>query len=389
MKDEFDNGVWDSDLLLEWFLTNHDDVYMQGHTLSHVARDNLGVSDCSVEDIGNVQIGVITGLFENQNYNWRSFTSPGITGLFNPMCLQSAIDNLMKCGPGDNTYNPVSETPVSLVSDVSDYHSIYTELSTSGLAGFQIVPRFATNVYFNCITGDCLVQENEWIRRNVCGCENLDPSIEDPGSCPVEGCSGDNGIQSFGSIDALFDTDAFTTTRSLLSGRRDKYMFHQANLIPAGDLGGKSAMEYWYTEVFKKFSSYIDFPATSMKFDDLCTDFAAHEDLDASGALFTASIDSVTGEINSLTLVSGSIGYIPLTIPETMSIPTDGLVIGSTEVYGSDKTYYVSTDSNSIPSPAMMPSVSELAPIPGGESVDPCDGLRGRRRRRCRRRNGL
>ena len=27
----------------------------------------------------------------------------------------------------------------------------------------------------------CLVKENEWIRRNVCECEELDPSIADNG----------------------------------------------------------------------------------------------------------------------------------------------------------------------------------------------------------------
>jgi len=366
MKTEFDSGMWSSDLLLKWFLDNDDKVYMQGHTLSHVDRDNLGVSDCSVEDIGNVQIAVITGLFANDNYNWRSMVNPGITGLFNPMCLQSAMDNLMKCGPGDNTYNPSSGTSVSLVSSVSDYHSIYTTTGTDGVSRFQIAPRFATNVYFNCITGKCLVDENEMIRRTVCGCENLDPG-QPKGSCSSDEdqCTGENGIQSFGSIDALFDTEAFTTTRSLLSGRRDKYMFHQANLIPAGDLSGKSAMEHWYTEVFKKFSSYIDFPATSMKFDDLCTDFAAHEDLDSSGAVVTVTLDSFTGIINSLSLDTDvNIGYIPLTFPESMVVSTSGLVVGSTEVYGSDKTYYISTSTGDIPSPATIPDVSELAPVP-------------------------
>ena len=362
MKTEFDAGLWDSDTLLTWFLDNHADVYMQGHTISHVDRDNIGVSDCSVEDIGNVQIAVLTGLFEKENYNWRSFTPPGITGLFNPMCLQSAMDNLIKCSPGDNTYNPLNGTPVSLVSDVSEFHSIYTTTSENGLAGFQIVPRFASSVYFNCISGDCLVKENEYIRRTVCGCENLDPS-QSSGSCP--GCTGPLGIESFGSIDALYDAEAFSTTRNLLSGRRDKYMFHQANLIPASDLGGKSSTEYWYVEVMKKFSSYINFPTTSVKFDDLCTNFAAHEDLDSSGAVVTASIDSVTGVISSFSLsTSNNIGYIPLTIPNSLSVSTNGLVVGSTEVYGSDKTYYISTSSGLVPSSATMPALSDLAPVP-------------------------
>ncbi|CAM9913250.1 unnamed protein product, partial [Hapterophycus canaliculatus] len=87
------------------------------------------------------------------NYNWRSLTSPGITGHFNKYCLASATANLMTCAPGDNTYDGV-QTDVSLISSVSEFHSIYTTESTNGFSGFQIVPRYATFVYFNCVTGD-------------------------------------------------------------------------------------------------------------------------------------------------------------------------------------------------------------------------------------------
>lgn len=75
---------------------------------------------------------MITGLFDADTYNWRSMTNPGITGLFNKNCLKSAMDNLMTCGPGDNTYVGLPTTPVSLISDVSQFHSIYTTESTNG-----------------------------------------------------------------------------------------------------------------------------------------------------------------------------------------------------------------------------------------------------------------
>lgn len=37
-------------------------------------------------------------------------------------------------------------------------------------------------------------------------------------------------------------------------------MFHQANIIPADDLGGKSALAYWYEQVMATFHTYITFP---------------------------------------------------------------------------------------------------------------------------------
>ena len=44
---------------------------------------------------------------------------------------RSAVDNLMACGPGDNTYDGV-QTTVSLVSSESPYHSIYTTTDVNG-----------------------------------------------------------------------------------------------------------------------------------------------------------------------------------------------------------------------------------------------------------------
>lgn len=80
---------------------------------------------------GNAQIAVLTGMFASDNYDWRSMTTPGITGLFNQYCLTSAVSNLITCAPGDNTYDGV-QTSVSLISDVSQFHSITTTTGTNG-----------------------------------------------------------------------------------------------------------------------------------------------------------------------------------------------------------------------------------------------------------------
>lgn len=43
---------------------------------------------------------------------------------------------------------------------------------------------------------------------------------------------------------------------------RDKYMFHQANIVPADDLDDApiSTLEYWYKRVLEEFSRLISFP---------------------------------------------------------------------------------------------------------------------------------
>ncbi|CAN0374160.1 unnamed protein product [Pylaiella littoralis] len=358
MTAEFNGGLWAADDLLAWVLSNLDTFWWQSHTLSHLMRDDLGRNDCENEDSGLVQIAVLTGMFASENYNWRSITPPGITGHFNKYCMASATANLMTCAPGDNTFNGIL-TDVSLVSNVSDYHSIYTTEAINGFTGFQIVPRFATAVYFNCATGDCLVTENEYLRRVVCGCANLDPAL-DKGICAS--CDGDIG--SFSILADLYAEEATTTSRYLLMGRRDKYMFHQANVIQNSAIPAGSLLAYWYQEVMAKFSQYIAFPVTSNKFDDQCTEFTLHEDLDGSGAVLTATVDNVSGLMSNITLsASGTAGVIPLTVPATSILPTDGLTVGSCVTYGSDTTYYVATSAEAVPVPATAPNASELAPI--------------------------
>lgn len=52
MTAEFNAGSWASDDLLVWVLANLSSFWWQSHTLSHLARDNLGESDCAAEDGG-------------------------------------------------------------------------------------------------------------------------------------------------------------------------------------------------------------------------------------------------------------------------------------------------------------------------------------------------
>ncbi|CAM9115233.1 unnamed protein product [Sphacelaria rigidula] len=368
MEAEAASGGWNSDALLQAVLANPNDGFIGSHTLTHLSRDELQVSDCNAEDGANVRIAVYSGMFDMDTYNWRSMVSPGITGLFNANCLMSGEANLMTCYPGDNTH------PV-LVNQDNEYHSIYSTVATNGHAGMQIVPRYATFVYYNCVTGQCLVDENEYIRRLTCNCSEPDPTIPDRGTClnvgSEYGCNSNDDIASFGSIDAIYKAEAETTTRYMLMGRRDKYMFHQANIIPAADLGGMSALEKWYVDVMATLSSFITFPVKSVKFDDLCANFQEHEALDADSPTVTATKDAATGSILGMSLDStGGAGVIPVTVPtaDAASVLLGSLTPYKTETYGSDTTYYFT--SGTPPSPAPKPTVSDLPPLTAAAAGD-------------------
>lgn len=82
-----------------------------------------------------MQIALLTGMWDSDNYNWRSMVSPGITGLFNENCLKSAAENLMTCFPGDNTYDGTTPGAVLLVNKEEPYHSLYTSVEDNGELG--------------------------------------------------------------------------------------------------------------------------------------------------------------------------------------------------------------------------------------------------------------
>ncbi|CBJ25804.1 conserved unknown protein [Ectocarpus siliculosus] len=333
MQQDMADGTWEAndELLVAVisYLDTPSTIYHGHHTLIHLSRDQLRETDCVADD--------------------------------------TAAQNLMVCYPGDNTFDGTVSGATILVNEDNQFHSIYSTVANNGYDGIQIVPRFATYVYFNCVTGSCLVNENEYIRRFVCECTPLDPSIADY-SCAstADECIGTDGatdIQSFGDIEALFDAEASTTTRYMLTGRRDKYMFHQANIIPAGDVGDgtQSLLDYWYERVLEVYSSYITFPVKNIKFDDLCTEFKLHEALDDSSPYVTMALDA-TGAVTGFNYVSGSgAGLVPLTVPtaSAASIPTTGLSIQDSETYGTDTTYYLKDDdASTIPRVGTKPDAS-------------------------------
>ncbi|CAN0561855.1 unnamed protein product [Ectocarpus sp. 12 AP-2014] len=52
MQDDYDAGLFASDDLLARVQADLDAFFWQSHTLTHLSRDNLGKSDCDIEDGG-------------------------------------------------------------------------------------------------------------------------------------------------------------------------------------------------------------------------------------------------------------------------------------------------------------------------------------------------
>ena len=116
---------------------------------------------------GNTQMAVLLGLYDSNNYCWRSMTSPGITGLFNPSCLQAGDENLMRCYPGDNTYTLENTNTLSLIDETNQFHSLTTTTSLNGEAHPHPSPSCLQNRLLYVVIHFCLQRRKTTLRLVV------------------------------------------------------------------------------------------------------------------------------------------------------------------------------------------------------------------------------
>lgn len=81
-----------------------------------------------------------------------------ITGMHNGDALQAFVDNGIVNGVGDNT-RPV------LMNSEHEHWPLISTVESNGYAGFQITPRWATTIYYNCDLPACTVAE--WIATSA------------------------------------------------------------------------------------------------------------------------------------------------------------------------------------------------------------------------------
>lgn len=129
----------------------------------------------------------------------------------------------------------------------NEFWPLITNVASNGYAGLEIIPRWATTIYYNCDTPECTTQE--WI--------------------DTSGGSGD--------FNSLLDNARATVSRHLLGLHQDPYMFHQANLrqtdMPSATVGSQSGkfslLMSWVETVVQEMTRLTNWPIVTLKHDDI------------------------------------------------------------------------------------------------------------------------
>ena len=282
------------DPLTKWLQTasNRDAFAYVSHTYTHLSLNNATYHDVSREIIWNQQWANMTGLSSAKRFSNGGLIPPAITGLHNGDALKAFSDNGLHNAVGDNT-RPVLRNPIN------DHWPLITSVSSNGFAGFQITPRWATNINYNCDTTSCDAQE--W--------NDLSGTI--------------------GDIHALLTLEKQTASNQLLGLYQDPYMFHQANLrqtdvgttLINGQTQRLSLFQMWVETVTAEYARLVNWPIITLKHDDIAAAFKNRMTRDGCmpniQSLYSSDGKSVTGVVVTTT---GNVcsAPIPVTLRGTL-----------------------------------------------------------------------
>ncbi|KAJ9646456.1 hypothetical protein H2201_001415 [Coniosporium apollinis] len=238
------------DTLMQWFSTaaNRNAFAHVSHTFTHMSMNNATYADVAKEISFNKAWMQQVGFSAATRFSGSGLVPPAITGTRNGDAIKAWMDNGIRHIVGDNT-RPL------LMNPQSSFWPLTSTVANNGYAGLNIIPRWATTIYYNCDTPDCTLQE--WI--------------------DTSGGSGD--FQNL-----LRDARA-VNTRHLLGLHWDPFMFHQANMrqtdMPNTVVNGVSAklslLQIWVEVIVQEMVRLTSWPIISLKHDDIGTTFQKRE----------------------------------------------------------------------------------------------------------------
>ncbi|RDW68152.1 hypothetical protein BP6252_09548 [Coleophoma cylindrospora] len=300
--------------------TNRDSLGLVSHTFTHLGLNNATYNDALIEISFNLAYAELMNFTNAAKFSGSGLIPPAITGLHNGDVIRAWSDNGLWNAIGDNT-RPILRNP-------DNFHwPLITNVAQNGYGGFQITPRFATRMYFNCdqIGSDVA----QWIATGG-GTENS-------------------------TIYDLLDYERTTVGNQLLSLYHDPYMFHQPNIrswdveevMIAGRMQKLSLLEMWVETVTAEMARLTTWPIVTLKHDHIAAAFNRRMLVDACNPIVEYSTSN--GAINGFTVSCDTDSFCDVPIPVTVGQKLADTKGFPTEQIGSDPmTVWVKLDGTPI-----------------------------------------
>jgi hypothetical protein len=300
------------DALFNYVHNNAAKYFLNSHTFTHEDLNNCSYRDAFNEIRVNQNFAKAVGFDTQPFWSKHAIVSPGISGVFNADALQAFLDAGITSVVGDITRTNIN-------NDTNVHWPFITSLQSSNFAGFTIIPRAATSIFFNCST-------------------------------PEQNTKLFNAIQvglNFNFQDIL-KAEMDRALYKLMQLHWDAYMFHQANLFTTGldtttnpppgptapmstrnaDVkvsgtnngatakyagGNVSILASWSEVVVQGFNQLVTWPLVTYKLDDMETMFNERVKWETSGVRLT--INGGSDGFTTFSLTSTKNCTTPLSLP--------------------------------------------------------------------------
>jgi hypothetical protein len=278
------------------------------HTFSHGDLDWWPYQKAKWEFLTNL---IIASDFLPNNspyFSSNGIVTPRISGLFNPQALRAMSDVGLRFAVGDNTRKDLLPQNI--------HHGLFTTKDLNGFEGIFIIPRYATEIYYNTSLPQELTDEYNFIYTKYFGRESTSEEI--------------------------FEREKKRVIRQLLSYEYSPYMFHQANLR-SFVWGNKreSLLGLWLKNIFEEIRLYSNLPILSAKMNDLAELYFQRRNLDFCDIEVWQQFENKI--LKSIKIENKNACKVWITMNSNQSILRWDL-----ENYGSDKTFYQSFSPNQI-----------------------------------------
>jgi len=280
------------------------------HTYDHPELTNLTYAQVKAELVDNYAATLqLFGGYHHARYSNLSMVTPSISGLMNGAALQALWDQGIRHVTADNSV-PALRTPFA-------YHGWYTNLTSNGFAGMYVIPREATNIYYDCQTPEQSVSEYNHLYFSYYGYNST--------------------------FDEIIAREVARVTLNLLAYRYDPYMFHQGNIHEFTYNGQTtSLLTYWLQNIVAGITAYYNLPIQSHNYDLLAQKWLDREARDNCG--FSGTLQVVNGKITSIAGTSTAACQIAISGAGLSVTPASSAV--TLETYGPDTTVWVNLAAN-------------------------------------------